>query len=93
MVDVNVLQWHVARSLASRETAAPGATGSIDKLLVTRIEQRLHHVLADLAGASFVLDDQPFTDYVWSRAQSVYGGTQQIQRRIVAQRVLGLPRG
>jgi alkylation response protein AidB-like acyl-CoA dehydrogenase len=93
MVDVNVLQWHVARSLASRETAAPGATGSIDKLLVTRIEQRLHHVLADLAGASFILDDQPFTDYVWSRAQSVYGGTQQIQRRIVAQRVLGLPRG
>jgi alkylation response protein AidB-like acyl-CoA dehydrogenase len=92
MVDVTVLQWHVARSLAGRQTAAPGAAGSIDKLLVTRVEQRLHHVLADLAGACFVLDDEPFADYVWSRAQSVYGGTQQIQRRIVAQRILGLPR-
>jgi alkylation response protein AidB-like acyl-CoA dehydrogenase len=92
MVDLTVLQWHVARSLSSRETTAPGAAGSIDKLLVTRIEQRLHHALADLAGPSFVLDDHHFNDYIWSRAQSVYGGTQQIQRRIVAQRVLNLPR-
>ena len=92
MIDVQVLQWHVARSLASRNPAAPGAGGSLDKLLTTRVEQRLHHVLADLAGASFVLQDQPFADYLWSRAQSVYGGTQQIQRRIVAQRILGMPR-
>jgi alkylation response protein AidB-like acyl-CoA dehydrogenase len=92
MVDVQVLQWHVARSLASRNPAAPGSGGSLDKLLTTRVEQRLHHVLADLAGASFVLGDRPFADYLWPRAQSVYGGTQQIQRRIVAQRILDLPR-
>jgi alkylation response protein AidB-like acyl-CoA dehydrogenase len=92
MVDLQVLQWQVSRSLASRD-AAPSASGSLDKLLTTRVEQRLHHVLLDLAGASFVLEDQPFADYVWSRAQSVYGGTQQIQRRIVAERLLGLPRG
>jgi alkylation response protein AidB-like acyl-CoA dehydrogenase len=92
MIDLQVLQWHVARSLASRHREAQGSAGSLDKLLATRVEQRLHHVLADLAGTSFVLDDQPFADYVWSRAQSVYGGTQQIQRRIVAQRILGMPR-
>jgi alkylation response protein AidB-like acyl-CoA dehydrogenase len=93
MVDVQVLQWHVTRSLANRNPASPGSGGSLDKLLATRVEQRLHHVLADLADAAFVLEDRPFADYVWSRAQSVYGGTQQIQRRIVAQRLLGLPRG
>jgi alkylation response protein AidB-like acyl-CoA dehydrogenase len=92
MIDLQVLQWQVSRSLASRDTAV-SASGSVDKLLTTRVEQRLHHVLVDLAGASFVLADQPFADYVWSRAQSVYGGTQQIQRRIVAERLLGLPRG
>jgi alkylation response protein AidB-like acyl-CoA dehydrogenase len=93
MIDLQVLQWHITRSLASRNPAEPGSSGSLDKLLATRVEQRLHHVLADLAGSSFVLEDGPFADYMWSRAQSVYGGTQQIQRRIVAQRILGLPRG
>ncbi len=93
MIDVQVMQWHVTRSLATRDSAATGATGSLDKLLATRVEQRLHHTLADLAGSSFVLQDRPFAEYVWSRAQSVYGGTQQIQRRIVAQRILNLPRG
>jgi alkylation response protein AidB-like acyl-CoA dehydrogenase len=91
MVDVQVLAWHVTRSLASRDPSSPGSEGSLDKLLATQVEQRLLRVLSDLAGASFVLEERPFADYLWSRAQSVYGGTQQIQRRIVAERVLGLP--
>jgi alkylation response protein AidB-like acyl-CoA dehydrogenase len=92
IVDVQVLQWQVARSLANRDPAAPGSGGSLDKLLATRVEQELYHVVADLAGASFVLTDAGFADYLWSRGQSIYGGTQQIQRQIVAQRILGLPR-
>lgn len=91
--DLDVLQWHVARSLANRSGTTPGV-GSIDKLLTTRVEQDLYHVLADLAGAGFVVGDQEgFTQYLWSRAQSIYGGTQQVQRQLVAQRILGLPRG
>jgi alkylation response protein AidB-like acyl-CoA dehydrogenase len=40
-----------------------------------------------------VVDDvDQFGAYLFSRAQSIYGGTQQIQRTIVAQRLLGLPR-
>jgi alkylation response protein AidB-like acyl-CoA dehydrogenase len=92
IVDVQVLQWQVARSLANRDPATPGSGGSLDKLLATRVEQELYHVVADLAGASFVLTDAGFADYLWSRGQSIYGGTQQIQRQIVAQRILGLPR-
>jgi alkylation response protein AidB-like acyl-CoA dehydrogenase len=92
-VGLQVLQWHVQRSLASRQYRAPGAEGSIDKLLATRVEQQVYRTLADLAGPSAVLDDlEQFRAYLYSRAQSIYGGTQQIQRSIVAQRLLGLPR-
>ncbi|GIH06708.1 acyl-CoA dehydrogenase [Rhizocola hellebori] len=92
-VDVEVLQWHVARSLANRGPGSRSEAGSVDKLLTIRIEQNLYHVVNDLAAASFVVGPPTtFANYLWSRAQSIYGGTQQIQRQIVAQRILGLPR-
>ena len=92
-VDVEVLQWHVARSLSQRGPDSRGENGSVDKLLTTRIEQNLYHVVSDLAGTSFVAGSpETFASYLWSRAQSISGGTQQIQRQIVAQRLLGLPR-
>jgi alkylation response protein AidB-like acyl-CoA dehydrogenase len=92
-VGLQVLQWHVRRSLARRLHERPGADGSLDKLLATRVEQELYATLADLAGADAILDDNPaFAAYLYSRAQSIYGGTQQIQRDIVAHRLLGLPR-
>jgi alkylation response protein AidB-like acyl-CoA dehydrogenase len=73
----------------------PGAEGSIDKLLATRVEQLLHHVAADLHGADPLTGARPdvLADYLYSRAQSIAGGTSQIQRTIVAERLLGLPRG
>jgi alkylation response protein AidB-like acyl-CoA dehydrogenase len=92
-VGLQVLQWHVRRSLASRQHRAPGPEGSLDKLLATRVEQQVYRTLSDLAGPAAVVDDvDQFGAYLFSRAQSIYGGTQQIQRTIVAQRLLGLPR-
>ena len=48
-----------------------------------------------MAATAFnLLGDDEFWDetYLYSRAASVYGGTQQIQRSIIADRVLGLPK-
>jgi alkylation response protein AidB-like acyl-CoA dehydrogenase len=96
MVDVEVLRVHVLRSL-SRRTAglATEADASVDKLLMVRTEQALGHLELDLHGAGVLTGEEPeaLYDYLWSRAASVYGGSEQIQRTIVATRLLGLPRG
>ncbi|MCB1247857.1 MAG: acyl-CoA dehydrogenase [Acidimicrobiales bacterium] len=93
-VAVAVLRAHVARSLAARGEAPPGAEGSVDKLLAARVEQLLHHVALDLHAAPLVgRADDVLGEYLYSRAATIAGGTAQIQRTIVAERLLGMPRG
>jgi alkylation response protein AidB-like acyl-CoA dehydrogenase len=72
----------------------PGPASSVGKLLMIRAEQMLGSLEFDCADETAVTgeDQLPSTRYLWSRAASVYGGAEQIQRNIVAQRVLGLPR-
>jgi alkylation response protein AidB-like acyl-CoA dehydrogenase len=93
-VELRALQIHIQRTMSSRaDGSTPGPEGSIDKLLVTEVEQLLNHVNMDLRGsAALVHEGDDLAGYFWSRAQSIFGGTRQIQRNIVAQRVLGLPR-
>jgi alkylation response protein AidB-like acyl-CoA dehydrogenase len=70
------------------------AAGSIDKLLMTKVDQLLHTAVLDAAGLDALdSDSMDLERYLWARAASVFGGTSQIQRNIVAQRILGLPRG
>ena len=91
---VEVLRLHVLRSLSMRLKQAPGAEGSVDKLLMARVEQDLLHAAMDLFGAGALVDDQGhwFSDYLYSRAATIYGGSAQIQRNVLAERCLGLPR-
>jgi alkylation response protein AidB-like acyl-CoA dehydrogenase len=71
----------------------PGERGSIDKLLLTRADQAMHGAMLDLRGAELLAAEEPeLGDYFWARGQSIFGGTAQIQRNLVAQRLLGLPR-
>jgi alkylation response protein AidB-like acyl-CoA dehydrogenase len=92
--ELRALEIKVQRSLSARLSGElPGAEGSVDKLLMTRADQFIGHAVMDLRGSAPLLDEGLDWDtYVWSRAASIYGGTQQIQRTIVATRVLGLPR-
>ncbi|GAC1395158.1 MAG: acyl-CoA dehydrogenase family protein [Mycobacterium sp.] len=92
--ELRALQIKVQRSLSDRQRGAlPGPEGSVDKLLMTRADQVFGHTMMDLRGSDPLLTEGLEWDiYVWSRAASIYGGTAQIQRNIVAQRVLGLPR-
>lgn len=77
-----------------RGLTQPGEESSVGKLLWTYAGQELQHLILDIVGARSVVDDRidPMHDYVWSRVLSVLGGTAQIQKNILAWRVLGLPR-
>jgi alkylation response protein AidB-like acyl-CoA dehydrogenase len=91
---VEVLRLQVLVSLSKRlRSDRPTSEGSIDKLLMGQVDQLLAHTKMGLLGASPLLGERPeeLYEYFWSRAATIYGGTAQIQRNIVAERVLGLP--
>lgn len=97
-VDISVLQSYLRWRL-SNTTDSPGAPdrgfrSSIDKLLMTTTEQELERTELRLAGEGALTGRRPdaLQRYLWSRAASIMGGTEQIQKNIVAQRILGLPR-
>jgi alkylation response protein AidB-like acyl-CoA dehydrogenase len=93
IVEAEVLRVHVCRRLSERmDGITHGAEGSVDKLLMTSTEQAVGHAaLAIGGGAHGGGDDTALKVYLYSRAQSVMGGTSQIQRNLVARRILGLP--
>lgn len=91
LVEIEVLRHHAARTMSPfLSGGAAGPESSTVKLLMAQAEQTLGatalEVLGDAGAAGFWHER-----YLYSRAASVYGGTQQIQRSIVADRILALP--
>ncbi|OBI86767.1 acyl-CoA dehydrogenase family protein [Mycobacterium asiaticum] len=85
------------RSRATQHRLAAGARlgpdTSIDKVLLAGAEQRLYDTVHDLLPGALELDDTAWRpEYLYSRAATIYGGTAEIQRNIIAERILGLPR-
>jgi alkylation response protein AidB-like acyl-CoA dehydrogenase len=80
----------------------PGPEGSYLKLLWSETDMRMKDIAIELQGpyGNIERGDPRAIDagrwqyeYLWSRAASIYAGTSEVQRNIIAQRVLGLPRG
>jgi alkylation response protein AidB-like acyl-CoA dehydrogenase len=95
-VQAEMLRLHVRRRLSERlDGPDHGPGGSIDKLLMTWVEQDVGAAALSVSGARSVIDgdDVALKIYLYSRAQSVMGGTSQIQKNIIATRILGLPTG
>ena len=94
-VQTEMLRLHVCRRLSERSDGIDhGPGGSVDKLLMTQVEQAVGHAALTIAGSSFDGEDTSMlSTYLYSRAQSVMGGTAQIQKNIIATRILGLPTG
>jgi len=79
--------------LAGEEPLGPEV--SIDKLLLIEAEVGIWNAMRHLSGTRFDMApelDWLREDYMYSRAAPIYGGSVEIQRSLVAQRVLGMPR-
>lgn len=87
-VQAEMLRLHVRRRLSEQlDGVSHGPEGSLDKLLMTWVEQDVGHAALAVGGTS---DPDLLSAYLYSRAQSVMGGTAQIQKNIIAGRILGL---
>jgi alkylation response protein AidB-like acyl-CoA dehydrogenase len=99
--ELRVMRWNALRTLGG--SGEPGAP-SVAKLLWGRWHRRLGELAMEVrgaraavgpedwsAGAPYVLD--PLQQlFLFSRADTIYGGSDEVQRTIIAERVLGLPR-
>ena len=97
---VRLIAWKQVTEVMRR--GQPGPEGSYLKLLWSETDQRMKELATDLEGpyAALARGSAHAPDggrweyeYLWSRAASIYAGTSEVQRNVIAQRVLGLPRG
>ncbi len=95
-VELEVMRFQALRGLSAQD---PGAA-SIFKLVWAGWHRRLGEVAMDVAGTAG-LTGRPGSPYdldqwqrlfLFSRADTIYGGSDEIQRNILAERVLGLPK-
>ncbi|MFD5265394.1 acyl-CoA dehydrogenase family protein [Streptomyces sp. NPDC058335] len=99
--ELRTMRWNALRTLGG--SAGPGAP-SVAKLLWAGWHQRLGELAVRVRGAEAAVGparwspsapyelDETQQLFLFSRADTIYGGSDQVQRTIIAERVLGLPR-
>jgi alkylation response protein AidB-like acyl-CoA dehydrogenase len=93
-IEAEVLRLNAYRGLtAIMRDGVPGPEGSLGKWQWAEVNQALTELAMDLRGPRAVLYDDTWTfRFLRARANSIEGGTTEILKNIVAERVLGLPR-
>jgi alkylation response protein AidB-like acyl-CoA dehydrogenase len=101
--EVMAMKMSVLRNASELEKKGiPGPEGSMLKVVWSELDQRVKEAAVEMLGPAGMIPegdpnaiDEGYWAYelLWSRAASIYAGTSEVQRNIIATRVLGLPRG
>lgn len=101
-VDSHVLKLKSWRALTNAlRGGPPGPEAAATKLQWSEAHQRLLDLAVDLLGERALAGPQPaedspdaswVRDYLWSRAETILAGTSEVQRNIIAEQVLGMPK-
>jgi alkylation response protein AidB-like acyl-CoA dehydrogenase len=97
-IRLQIMRWNALRSLSSMEVGALTRETSISKLYWATLHQRLGELAMQVLGpAAEIADGAPYDltalqrMFLYTRADTIYGGSNEIQRNIIGERVLGLP--
>jgi alkylation response protein AidB-like acyl-CoA dehydrogenase len=97
-IGLDVLRLNALRSMTGLADGAPGPEASIGKLAWARWHRDLGELAMDVLGAGGTVTGPGYDLDEWqrlwlfSRADTIYGGSDEIQRNVIAERVLGLPK-
>jgi alkylation response protein AidB-like acyl-CoA dehydrogenase len=99
-VELEVLRWQALRGLSAEALQRSGqASASVFKLVWANWHKKLGEAAMDVRGLDGLVAkgapyelDQWQRLFLFSRADTIYGGSDEVQRNILAERVLGLPR-
>jgi len=96
-LELEIMRLNTNRALTSlSKTGIPGAEGSIQKIFWSEWNQRLQQTAQEILGPYGQLSDFDGGSwqygYLRSRGNTIEAGTSEIQRNIIAERVLGLPK-
>jgi acyl-CoA dehydrogenase len=102
---LQIMRWNALRTLSIEAgdqgvRLVPAAT--VGKLFWANLHQDMGELAVDVAGAESLILDEPYGEHVsqreahrlffFTRADTIYGGSDQIQRNIIGERALGLPK-
>ena len=92
-MDAEAYRWQTYATVARlMDGAKPGAEASLTKLFWSELDVRLHETALRLLGPEAELEGPWMKGFQFALAGPIYAGTNEIQRNVVAERVLRLPR-
>jgi len=92
---LQLMKWNALRSMSAK--GVPGPEASISKLFWGTWHRDLGELMIDLQGATGLVspDDELTLEqklFLFTRSDTIYGGSNEVQRNVLGERVLGLPK-